>query len=70
MTFPTKEEIRSTIEGLEETAKRAKEDPEFAREVLKCLEDRPLTTQPELTPKQRSERLLNGDGKTQDATGG
>ncbi len=44
MTYPSKEEIERTIASLEKTANRAKGDPEFAREVLKCLEDRPLTT--------------------------
>jgi hypothetical protein len=28
------------------------------REILKCLEDRPMAEQPELTPKQRADRLM------------
>ncbi len=63
MTFPSKEEIEATIEALRQTAERAKGDPEYAREVLKCLEDRPLSTQPELTPLERSERYMESLGK-------
>ena len=59
MTLPTKEELRSTIEGLRVTARKAKNDPQFAQEVLECLEERPLSKQPNLTPKQRSDQMLD-----------
>ena len=58
MTSPTQEEIEGTIEALRESSEKIKGNPELARKVLESIEHRVLTTQPELTPKQRSEQLM------------
>ncbi|MFT5126914.1 MAG: hypothetical protein ACI8W8_000511 [Rhodothermales bacterium] len=58
MTVLSKEEIAETVASLKAMGERMARDPQYAREVLKCIDDRPLTEQPALTPKQRADRLM------------
>ena len=58
MILPSKEEIEGTIEALRKKARQVKKNHELAKKVMASIENRILTTQPELSPKQRSERLL------------
>ena len=68
MIYPTQEDIQQTLEAFRQRSQRVRNNPNLAREYLKSLEDRPLTTQPELTPRERSERVLSGS--TNGANGG
>lgn len=73
MEFPTKKDIEETIESIRQTVQWLKgadpNDPQvqaFVDGLISSIDDRPLARQPELTPKQRSQRLF-GDNGTDDA---
>ncbi len=70
MTYPTPKDIEQTLQALRERSEAVKGNPELAREFLERLEERPLSKQPELTPLQRSERLLHSNGGDMEAESG
>jgi hypothetical protein len=58
MELMTQAEVDQSIEAMERLAEEVKVNPQLAEQLLSRLEERPLTEQPPLSPKERYERWL------------
>ena len=57
------EQAAESRRKLRELFVRGREDPALRQRIIGSIENRVLTEQPELTPKERSEKLLAGSAK-------